>query len=299
MSFDPERSLKRYDPDEQTAMLDWLLEHAKPKEKPKPRLITLAETWEAAQKLHGDEEGIGGLSTGYRNVDDITGGLRPGQLIILFGDTGHGKSMLAQNIAYNVAMTGVPVLFVGLEMTNAENTERLQGIGADATLPVLYPEVIDLDVKHLEYDVQDAVEQGVGLVIIDHLHMFEGEQNGNEPQFITAICRESKMLAIKYNLPIILLSHIKERLPGSEKNIPMLRDLKGSSSIKQLADSALAIWNERMVFDDPLPGTPQLIIKQRKSRRGRQQTLAKLDILPDARLVEPKPPTKWDGSTVG
>lgn len=295
MPFNPERILKRYDPDEQEAILDYLLERAKPKEKPNPRLITLAETWEAAQKLHGDEEGIGGLSTGYHNVDDITGGLRPGQLIIIFGDTGHGKSMLAQNIAYNVGTKGIPVLFVGLEMTNAENTERLQGIGADPTLPVLYPEVIDLDVKHLEYDVQDAVELGVGLVVIDHLHMFEGEQGGNEAQFLTAICREAKMLAIKYNLPIILLSHIKERAEGSEKNIPMLRDLKGSSSIKQLADSALAVWNESMVFDEIL-GQPQLTIKQRKSRRGRQQTLAKLNILPNARLTEPTPPAQWGGT---
>jgi replicative DNA helicase len=296
MTFDAKRVLKRYDPEERTSLLDALLEEAKPREKPKSRLISLAETWEEALKLHGDERGIGGLSTGYDSIDDITGGLRPGQLIIIFGDTGHGKSMFAQNIAYNIASAGTPVLFIGLEMPPAENTERFQGIGADPTLPILYPEVIDLEVKHIEFDIQDAISLKAELVIIDHLHMFEGLTQENEAQFITAICREVKMLAIKYNIPILLLSHIKERLPGQEKNIPQLRDLKGSSSIKQLADSALAVFNESMVFDD-LPGQAQLIVKQRKSRRGRQQTLAKLDIMPNARLVEPKPTTQWGGLT--
>jgi replicative DNA helicase len=267
-------------------LLLWVAERTKPKPKESAPLVSLGETWEEALKLKGDGEGIGGVSTGFRCIDDITGGLRPGQLIIIFGDTGHGKSMLTQNITYNIAKRGEPVLFIGLEMTNAENTERLQGMGATADLPVLYPANIDLDVKGIEPMIKSGVENGIVLAVIDHLHMFEGLTGENEAQFLTATCREAKMLAIKYNIPVILVSHISNRPEGEEKNIPQLRHLKGSSSIKQLADSALAVHNESMVSDLPDDGMPELLIKQRKSRRGRQTTLAKLRIMPNARLSD-------------
>jgi replicative DNA helicase len=271
-------------PEELEELLYSVAEVTKPKPKDDAPLVSLAETWDEAQRLAGDQNGIGGLSTGFRCIDDLTGGLRPGQLHVVFGDTGHGKSMLVQNIAYNIAKKGNPVLFIGLEMTSAENTERLQGMGATVDLPVLYPAAINLDVKGVEPSIKAGVENGIVLAVVDHLHMFDGLSGENEAQFITSAVKEMKMLAIKYDIPIILVSHISNRPEAEEKNIPMLRHLKGSSSIKQLADSALAVHNDSMVND--LPGQSELVIKQRKSRRGRQTTLARLLILDNARLAE-------------
>lgn len=262
----------------------WFLEQMKPKQNTAPKLTSVAETWEEALTLGGDKDGIGGLSTGYRSLDDITGGLRGGQLIVIFGDTGHGKSLLTQNMTVKIAEAGHAVLYIGLEMTNAENTERFQNIGASRDIKVVYPLDIDMDYKSVEQYVRAAKAEDIKLVVVDHLHMFDGGSGDNEAQFLTKVCQEMKMIAIRYNVPVILVSHIKERLNGQDKGIPLLRDLKGSSSIKQLADSALAVHNEGMVSDDL--GQPELLIKQRKSRRGRKQTLAKLNIIDGVKLTE-------------
>ena len=243
-------------------------------------LVSLAEIWES-----DSSEGFRGLSTGYASLDELTQGMAPGQVHVYFGDTGHGKSQAVQNIAVQVAESGIPVLFVGLEMTKDENRERFRDFGANVGTPILQPAEIDLDYKSLEPSIARGKEYGVELVIIDHLHMFENPGKENEANFLSAVCREIKLLAIRYNVPIILVSHLNE--DKSRSGPPKLSDLKGSSSIKQIADVAIAIYNDGMVND--LNGLQEeLLFTLRKNRRGRKRITARLNILENARL-EKKP----------
>lgn len=279
----PEKLMRRWTKAERELALDYLLDTAEVKSKRKPKLVHLAETVEAAEKLRQQGDEINGLSTGYKCVDEMTRGIRGSQVIVVFGDTGHRKSMFVQNVAFNVASAGTPVLFIGLEMANEENTERFLDMDGDGTLPIVYPESPDLDYKDIDPLVAEAASEGVGLVILDHLHMFahDGE---NDASGITKICIEMKKVTRKYGIPMLLVSHINA--DKQRKGIPNLNDLKGSSSIKQIADKAIAVFSPGLEADLP---DDEIVLKLQKSRIKRQQTSARLNIMPNGRLAEKKP----------
>lgn len=282
MAFRPDQIIKRYDAAEQAQLLDALLELAAPKEVTPPQLIHYAETIEEARKLQRTGDEIIGLSTGYKSVDALTGGMQGSQVIIVFGDTGHRKSMFVQNITANVARAGTPVLFIGLEMSNAENTERILSITGDEALPIVYPPHTDVDYKDIDGLMELAVADGVGLVVVDHLHMFEGDGE-NQAASIAKICREMKRVTRKHNVPMILVSHINE--DKYRTGVPNLKDLLGSSSIKQIADTAIAIYSPGMDPSVDAEDT-EVVVVNRKRRNSRKRPPVHLCILENARLEE-------------
>lgn len=193
-----------------------------------------------------------GLSTGYWGLDEMTGGLNGGELIILAGQTSHGKSQLAANISYNVAKAGKPVLFVTLEMTKPETTSRFMklyqydhtnddgsGVGE---LPIMYQLKNELNYKDIGMLMQKAKEFDCGLVVIDHLHYFPRGTGDNIRNEIGRITKHFKECAIAYDLPVVLLSHVR-RLEQTKKK-PDLSDLKESGYIEQDADIVLMIWRD-------------------------------------------------------
>lgn len=281
-SKDPVRMLEngRFTEEELEAAYFWLSERMMPVKPVEPKLVHLAETVEAAEKLRAEDGKLIGLSSGWPSVDRMLGGLRDGQLVICFGETGHRKSMFVQNLALNVAGEGSPVLFIGLEMANEENTERFLDMGGDGTLPIVYPEASTVNYKEVDGLVGASVADGVKLVIIDHLHYFSLDAE-NEQAGLTKICMEMKTVARRHGIPLILVSHISKR-PGRE-GPPGLGDLKGSSSIAQLADKAIAVYSVGVESDLP---DDELTLLLRKSRRRAKQTLVKLNIMPSGKLTE-------------
>lgn len=258
----------------------YLAERMKPKKPVEPNIVHLAETVDEAEKLRAEGDKLIGLSSGWGSVDQMLGGIRPGQLIVTFGETGHRKSMFVQNLAHNVARMGHAVLFVGLEMSNEENTERFLDMGADATLPIVYPEANTIDYKDIDALVRASVADGVELVIIDHLHYFSLDAE-NEQAGLTKICMEMKTVARRNNVPVILVSHISKRM--NREGPPSLGDLKGSSSIAQLSDKAIAVYSQGVEADLP---DDELTLILKKSRRRTKRSLVKLNILESGRLTE-------------
>lgn len=193
-----------------------------------------------------------GLSTGYWGLDQMTGGLNPGELVILAGQTSHGKSQLATNISYNVARAGDPVLFVTLEMTKAETTSRFMRIyqydhpdsdGVDVVeVPIMYQLKNELNYQDIGMLMRKAKEYGCALVVIDHLHYFPRGTGDNIRNEIGRITKHFKECAIAYNLPVVLLSHVRRIENGRKK--PDLSDLKESGYIEQDADIVLMIWRD-------------------------------------------------------
>ena len=258
----------------------------------KPKLIHIGATVEDAKKLLEEDGKIVGLRTGYYQIDQMIRGIRPGDIVVVFGDTMHGKSLFAQNITLNIAEAGSPVLFIGTELVNEENTERFLTItGRNEklvySLPIIYPDSIP-DYKGLEALVEAAKVERVQLVVIDHLHMF-GTDGENQAVGISNICKEIKRVAVKHEIPIVLVSHINE--DKLRAGVPHLKDLLGSSAIKQVASFALAIYNEDK---DPNSKSTDLVdgnkitVRLRKWRRGNpKHRTATLTILDNARLIEP------------
>lgn len=287
MAFNPRNILKRYDDEEKAALLDELLDNAAPATVETPSILLAIDTKAEAETLIANAGKLVGISSGYESIDKMTGGMAPGDLCIFFGDTSHGKSQLTQNIAYRMARTAQPVMIIGLEMTNAQNTTRFMAIGdgdplLDTALShIMYPDTNDVRYENIEAHIRAASEGGAKLVVIDQLQQLTRSVD-NTASETSLITHEIKRMARAYELPIILISHINRA--GDKAAAPTLKDLKGSSSIEQDADICIAVWrdmdprNERMNYLD---------VWLRKNRnRGMQFFMTQLQVENGVKLVE-------------
>lgn len=251
-------------------------------------LVSLADFTEAAQERYRLFGKMQGLSSGYAGVDQLTKGLVGGELVVIAGKTSRGKTTLALNIANNVALKDVPVLFVTLEMTPVEITSRYMAINGGETddyykvagLTVLQErdelnwKSIDALIGHAKRDLD------VGLIVIDHLHYFT-RATQNVAEDLGNITKEFKKNAIRHDVPVLLISHVRKTERGGEAT---MEDLRGSSYVAQDADIVLMVERDK---DDP----EWLCVKIEKNRsRGYdfQNNVVKL-YFDKVKLLESKP----------
>lgn len=202
-------------------------------------LVHIAELERDIEEQYKSYGKFRGISTGYRQLDHFTKGLVGGEMIVLAGRTSHGKTTLATNITYNVAKTGKTVLFVTLEMTHTELGSRLRHIhGEPISLPILFQKNDELNWQSIDALLENAKDNGVELVVIDHLHYFTRELD-NVAEDLGRITKEMKKNAIRHNLPIVLISHVRKQLNGGRRST--IEDLRGSSLIAQDADIVLMV----------------------------------------------------------
>lgn len=206
-----------------------------------------------------------GLSTGFPSIDKLTLGLVGGELIIVAGPTSKGKTLLSMNIANNIAKKGGRILFVTLEMTHEELTSRYMYANggwesndfATVAANTIFQVNDELDWKDIDGLMQNAKEQlDVDLVIIDHLHYFTREVD-NIAEVLGRITKEFKKNAKRYNVPVILISHIRKLATGEELSGDSLR---GSSLIAQDSDIVL------LVNRDPETNQMGILIDKNRNR---------------------------------
>lgn len=210
------------------------------------QISSMADHVAAAKERFDNWGKMYGLSTGFPSIDKLTLGLPGGELIIIAGETSRGKTLLSMNIANNVAKWGGRVLFVTLEMTHAELTSRYMFLngGSDTedfitvATNTVFQHNDELDWKDVDGLIANAKDQlDVDMVIVDHLHYFTRElQNVSED--LGRITKEFKKNAIRHNIPIILISHVRKMGQGEDLNENALR---GSSLIGQDADIILFV----------------------------------------------------------
>jgi len=194
-----------------------------------------------------------GISTGYNSLDKYLDGLGKGELIVLAGATSCGKTQLVQCILLNLALKyAIPTAFLSFEMPPVEIYKRFRAMmmsknintSPDVTkqLPICLDEGVVNTLEGLEQYILEAKKQeNIQLLAIDHLQFFikSGENQANE---VGRITRGLKSIAIKHEIPILLISHIRKL---NHKNVPNLDDLKDSSSIGQDADTVMMIWRNQ------------------------------------------------------
>lgn len=187
-----------------------------------------------------------GLSTGFPSIDKLTLGMPGGELIIVAGETSRGKTLLSMNIANNIALAGGKVLFVTLEMTHAELTSRYMFLNGGFDSPnfklvaenTVFQHNDELDWKDVDGLIQNAKEHlDVDFVVVDHLHYFTRELQ-NVAEDLGRITKEFKKNAQRYDIPIILISHVRKLGKDEELGENALR---GSSLIGQDADIILFV----------------------------------------------------------
>lgn len=238
-----------------------------------------------------------GIKSGFPTLDYYTGGLQKGKLYIVGARPSMGKSAMVMNIAEYVAKTE-NVLFISLEMNRKEYTQRMlfSKAGVDVN-KINTGEVTDDDIQRVKAqkayldslnlyietktpcrvcDIELAIinlqstKGSCGLVVVDYLQLLTptGKNSKNREVEVAEMSRDLKSLAIKYDVPIIVLSQLSRALESREDKRPMLSDLRESGAIEQDADVVTFLYrNEYYYPDDPASrGSAELLI--RKNRGG-------------------------------
>lgn len=245
------RMLENWDPEKKERLLLTLLDEMPPEvlraaRKRRTERVPIQDYIEEAKSIHKLAGQIQGLSSHIKNIDDLTLGMTGGELIVISGPTSAGKTQLTTMIAYNIAAHGDKVLFVTMEMTKGQMTDRFMS-ASETDLSELDPGIIeyqkesDLAALDIPYLVGDSVKDGCKLIVIDHLHYFGGDDD-NQAQALGRIVKDFKQSAVKYDVPIILICHIRKL--QSEGKKPTANDLRDSSLIGQHADQIIMVWRD-------------------------------------------------------
>jgi replicative DNA helicase len=241
-----------------------------------------------------------GLNTGFADLNRLTQGFHRGDLVIIAGRPGHGKSSLAVNIIttgilkhgwrvglFTIEMSAVEIMKramyaeaevdsyrAGSGYLTKEDWRRLSvtaGQLAETRLKV--DESGGLTIAQIRSRAQSlAIDMGLDLIVVDYLQLMSGsgKRNDNRVNEITEITRGLKNLAKDLNIPIIALSQLNRMIEGDKTRKPMLADLRESGSIEQDADMVLFIWREELRSGKAEDyGRAELIIgKQRSGPTG-------------------------------
>ena len=210
-----------------------------------------------------------GISSGLSRLDALTGGWRGGQLIVLAGRPGMGKSAVMLHFSHAAAASGVPVCVFSLEMPDtqlagrmlvggsgvnsgsfrtgdidADSWRRLEQAAADlSALPVYLNDRANITMGAIRSQCKAMARRGrCGMVIIDYLQLADtanGKKNGTREQEIAAASRSAKLLSKELEVPVILLSQLSRKVEERTDKTPMLSDLRESGAIEQYADMVL------------------------------------------------------------
>jgi replicative DNA helicase len=264
----------------------------------------LPKVIKGVEKRMENKGNISGVATGYTDLDNLTSGLQPGELIVLAGRPSMGKTALALNIAENVAIDQkLPVAIFSMEMSSEQLTTRLIGsVGkVDAKKLRSGQDLDDDDWEKLTdslgqlNDAPIFIDQGgalnsyelrararrlqrqegqLGLIVIDYIQLMSaagGKQSENRATEVSEISRSLKSLAKELNVAIVALSQLNRSLESRPDKRPMMSDLRESGAIEQDADVILFIYRDDQYNEDsPDKGLAEIIIsKQRNGPTGK------------------------------
>lgn len=226
-------------------------------EKTKERLhekdiILGAEVISEAIKLHeAYNTGVRGVSSGFKSIDSLTKGFVKGEVTIISAKTSVGKTSLALAIAANIAKSGKPILFVTLEMTQAQLMQRyisLTGGLKDGQPSEEFMDIAGLTFmqksdkvspESIEGIIKNAKENEAQIVVLDHIHYFS---RGSQTDDLEKISMELSRTAKKYSIPIIAIAHTrKDSVVGGRPKDSVMDDIRGASFISQDADIVLML----------------------------------------------------------
>jgi replicative DNA helicase len=261
----------------------------------------ISELLGRVEEMSQNSDDITGVPSGFRDFDEMTSGLQPGDLVVLAARPSMGKTALAINIAEHVAVTeGLPVAVFSMEMGASQLAIRLVGsIGridqghlrtgrlSDDEWPRLTQAVERLQSVSLFIDETPGLSPSelranakklsrqcgkLGLIVVDYLQLMStGSSDGdNRATELGEISRGLKMLAKELQCPIIALSQLNRGVETRTDKRPMMSDLRESGAIEQDADVIMFIYRDDYYFKDSKePGVAEIIIgKQRNGPTG-------------------------------
>ncbi len=259
----------------------------------KTLLVTAVDRIET---LFQQEGSITGVSTGFDDLDEMTSGLQPSDLIIVAGRPSMGKTSFAMNLAETAAIRGdKPVAVFSMEMPGEQLAMRLMsslgridqhrirtGALEDDEWPRMTSAINILAEAKLFIDDTAAIsptevrarcrrlakDHGqLGLIVLDYLQLMHSPGSGdNRVAEISDISRSLKGLAKELNVPVVALSQLNRNLEQRPNKRPVMSDLRDSGSIEQDADVIIFIYRDEVYNEDsPDKGTAEIIISKQRN----------------------------------
>jgi len=261
----------------------------------------LVDSLKTIERLYEHKQTVTGVPTGFADLDRLTSGLQPSDLIIVAGRPSMGKTAFCLNIAENCALRAdVGVAVFSLEMAKEQLAMRMlcsearvdlarvrtghltdrefprlaMAAGRLADAPVYIDDTPALSVLELRAKARrlrrDPAAK-LGLVIVDYIQLMRGsEGKDNREQEISEISRSLKALAKELQVPVVALSQLNRQVENRQPPIPRLADLRESGAIEQDADVICFLYREEYYLDDSdKKGVADVIVaKQRNGPVG-------------------------------
>ena len=272
------------------------------------------------EKLSTGEAEMTGTPSGFKDIDAVTGGFQPGNLIIVAARPAMGKSALVANIAENVAVKKKqPVAFFSLEMSEVELAQRF--IACRARIPgdklrkgqvaqKDWPQVVracneleeaplwfddssdlgilDLRAKARRLHTQEQDKGGLGLVIVDYLQLMRSDDHrANRVEQVGQMSRGLKILARELEVPVLAISQLSRAPEQRTPPKPMLSDLRESGNLEQDADLVAFLFREDYYRDreDEPDGLADVIIAKHRNGPIGTKKLVFIERFPEVRRL--------------
>ena len=256
----------------------------------------LKETFSRIENLHDRQSRLTGLSDGFYDLDDITCGLQPSELIIVAARPSMGKTSIVLNIVEHVGVVEKkPVVIFSLEMSAQQVAQNMlcsharidahklrmgflddkqwsdlsYGLGSLSEAPIFIDDTPGLTVLEVRAKARRLKAQyDIQLVAVDYLQLMESSRAENRQQEISVISRGLKSLARELKIPVIAVSQLNRSVESREGHRPRMSDLRESGSLEQDAD-VIALLHRDNYYDPDKDNTAELIIaKQRNGPTG-------------------------------
>ncbi len=245
--------------------------------------------------LYKRQETVTGLPTGLIELDKLTSGLHPGDLIIVAARPSMGKSALATTIAEHIAVErGVPVAIFSIEMSAEQVMQRMlcslarvdahkvrtgflstsdwpkltMAAGKLSEAPIYIDDSSGISVVELRAKARRMKSRyNIGLVIVDYLQIMKGVGRvESRQQEISQISRSLKLLAKELSLPVLAISQLSREVERREDKRPRLADLRESGSLEQDADLVIMLMREEYYYPtEENRGRAELIVAKHRN----------------------------------
>jgi replicative DNA helicase len=262
----------------------------------------MTDTFKIVEKLHQQKQAVTGVTTGFADLDRLTAGLQPSDLIIIAARPSMGKTAFALNIAANAALrAGTGVAVFSLEMSKEQLALRmlccesrvdlsrvrtghlapgeLGDLAKSAHVLVTTPIYIDdspaitvLELRAKARRLWRDPQSKLGLIVVDYLQLMRSsEGKDSREQEISEISRSLKALAKELQVPVIALSQLNRQVESRSPAVPRLSDLRESGAIEQDADVIMFIYRDDVYNENSdRAGLADIIVaKQRNGPIGK------------------------------
>jgi len=257
----------------------------------------IPQTIDAMDRLYRNKNVLSGVTTGFKDFNEITSGFQPSDLIIIAGRPGMGKTAFALNVALNAAYSddNKSVAFFTLEMSSQQLVQRLLSATAQIESAKIRSgqftqsdwqklSSVGGELSSIKFFLDDTPainplelrakcrrikrEHGLDLVFVDYLQLMSSSKGDNREQQISDISRSLKALAKELDIPIVALSQLNRGVEQRQDKRPLISDLRESGAIEQDADIIIFLYRDEVYTKDQCqtPGVAEVILA--KHRHG-------------------------------